>query len=60
MRGKPAETQPTMAVPERPPSSDRERVILRIGGISYSIPACQAATFRARLTSQSKRDEHYA
>jgi hypothetical protein len=53
---KPPEPSPTFAVPEKPPSSDPERVILRIGGISYSIPACQAATFRARLTSQSNLD----
>ena len=50
------EPPPTMAQPERPPSSDRERVILRIDGISYSIPACQVEAFKARYAGRTKRD----
>ncbi len=52
----PAETQPTRAQPERPPSSDRERVTIRIDGITYSIPVNQVEQFRARYAGRTKRD----
>jgi hypothetical protein len=46
---KPADPEPpTLAVPERPRSSDPTRVCIRIDGISYSIPADQVEAFRAR------------
>jgi len=50
------EPPPTMAQPERPPSSERNRVAIRIEGITYLIWEEQAEAFKARLASQSKRD----
>lgn len=48
-----AEPPPTMAQPERPPSSERNRVAIRIEGITYLIWAEQVEAFKARLASQS-------
>ena len=50
------EPLPTFAVPERPPSSERNRVAIRIDGITYLIWADQVEAFKARLAEQSKQD----
>jgi hypothetical protein len=54
---KPAET-PTRAQPDRPRSSDPERIAIRIDGITYSIPAEQVEQFKARYAGRTKRDAH--
>ncbi len=46
------EPSPTYAVPERPRSSDPQRVAIRIEGITYSIPADQADAFKARYKTK--------
>ena len=54
----PAEPSPTYAVPERPKSSDPHRLVIRIDGISYSIPAKQVEAFKARYAAKSKANAH--
>jgi hypothetical protein len=60
-KAKPAEPipepLPTLAQPERPRSSDPERMAIRVDGITYLIPVEQAGSFKARLFRQAKRDE---
>jgi hypothetical protein len=57
-KSKPAETRPTLAVLENPPSSDPQRVVVRIQGISYSLPsAASAEAFKAKYGRHRHHDE---
>ncbi len=54
------EPSAVFAVLENPPSSDPERVVVRIQGISYSLPSATAAeAFRAKYAGRPHHDEGF-
>ena len=48
------EIPPTYAVIRHPPSSDPDRVAIRIDGVTYLIPAHQAEAFKARYGAPNR------